>query len=76
MSRDKNSKELKKLKDLAFGAPVVLQGPEILKARSDAVRLSQLAGGTFQVGLIGAVGQKTFELANPFEKKRKRGRRR
>ena len=56
MGRKKNLKEFEKLKDLAFGAPVVLQGPEILKARSDTARLSQLAGGTLQLGVTGAVG--------------------
>ena len=46
MPKDKNLKELKKLRDLTFGAPIVLQGPEILKARSDTVKLSKLAGIT------------------------------
>ena len=73
---DKSLKELKKAQALVFGGPIVLQGADVLKARKDTARLSQLAGGTLQLGITAAVGQKAFELADPFEKKRKRGRRR
>ncbi len=72
-SLDKQLKELRKANTLVFGAPIVLQGPEVLKARKDTVRLSQLASGTLQLGVTGRVGQIAFDLAaNPFTKKRKK----
>ena len=76
MGRKKTLKELRKASALVFGAPIVLQGPEILKARSNTARLSQIAGGTLQLGITGAVGQKAFELAaNPFGPKRRKKKR-
>ena len=74
-SLNKQLKELRKAKTLAFGAPIVLQGPEILKARKDTVRLSQLTEGTLQLGITGGVGQFAFDLvANPFLVKKKKKR--
>ncbi len=76
MGRKKTLKDFEKLKDLTFGAPIVLQGPEILKARGNTAKLSGLASGTLQLGVTGAVGQVAFDLAaNPFgPKKRKKKR--
>ncbi len=76
MPKKKNLKEFKKLSGLVFGAPVVLQGPEILKARSDTARLSGLASGTLQLGVTGRVGQVAFDLAaDPFAPKRRKKKR-
>ena len=72
MGKDKDFEKLRKAHGLIISAPIVLQGVDVLKARSDAARLSQLAGGTLKIGLIGAVGQKAFELADPFKPKRKK----
>ncbi len=75
-SLNKALEELRKANTLVFGGPVVLQGPEVLKARKDTVRLSQLAGGTLELGVIGDVGQFAFELAaNPFPVKKKKKKR-
>ncbi len=74
-SLNKALEELRKANTLAFGAPVVLQGPEVLKARKDTVRLKGLASGTLQLGVTGSVGQFAFDLAaNPFHAKKKKKR--
>lgn len=77
-SLDKELKELRKLNTLIVGAPIVLQGVDVLKARKDTARLSQLAEGTIQLGVIAGFSQVAFELAsNPFgDKKKKKMKRR
>ncbi|KKL86342.1 hypothetical protein LCGC14_1945720 [marine sediment metagenome] len=73
MPKDKNLEKLRKAHGLVIASPIVLQGVDVLKARSDTARLSQLAGGTLQLGVTGAVGQVAFGLAaNPLGKKRKK----
>ncbi len=72
-SFDKELRELRKLNTLVVGAPIVLQGVDVLKARKDTARLSQLAGGTIQLGVVAGFGQVAFELAsNPFGKPKKK----
>ena len=72
-SLDKQLEELRKANTLVVGAPIVLQGVDVLKARKDTARLSQLAGGTVQLGVVAGFEQVAFELAsNPFGKKKKR----
>lgn len=73
MGKDKDFEKLRKAHGLIISAPIVLQGVDVLKARSDSARLSQIAGGTLQVGITGRVGQIGFDLAaNPFRKKRRK----
>ena len=74
MARNKNSKDFKKLKTLAFGGPIVLQGTEILKTRGDSAKLSKVAAGTLKVGVVAGFAEVAFDLASdPFgEKKKKR----
>ena len=72
-SLDKQLKELRKANILVTGSPIVLQGVDVLKARKDTVRLSQLAGGTVQLGVVAGFEQVAFELAsNPFGKKKRK----
>ncbi len=72
-SLNKQLEELRKAKTLAFGGPIVLQGSEVLKARGDSVKLSKVASGTLEVGVIAGFADVAFELAsNPFGKKKKR----
>ncbi len=74
-SLNKALEELRKANTLVVGSPVVLQGVDVLKARKDTARLSQLAGGTIKLGVTGRVGQIAFDLAaNPFPKKKKKKR--
>ncbi len=74
MPKNNNSKELKKLKTLAFGGPIVLQGTEILKARGNSAKLSKVAAGTLELGVVAGFAEIAFDLASdPFgEKKKKR----
>ncbi len=75
MGKDNNSKELRKLKNIAFGAPIVLQGSEILKARGNSAKLSKVAAGTLEVGVVAGFAEVAFELAsNPFGNKKKKKR--
>ncbi len=70
---NKNSKKLRKLKDVAFGGPIVLQGSEILKVRGNSAKLSKVAAGTLEVGVVAGFAEVAFDLAsNPFGKKKKR----
>ena len=74
-SLNKALEELRKANTLVVGGPVVLQGPEVLKARKDPVKLSQLTAGTLELGVTGNVGQIAFNLAaNPFLVKKKKKR--
>ena len=75
MGKDKDFEKLRKAHGLIISAPIVLQGVDVLKARSDTARLSQLAGGTLQLGVTTKVGQVAFDLAaNRLGKKRKKKR--
>lgn len=72
---DKALEDLRKANILIVGAPIVLQGVDVLKARKDTVKLSQLAGGTIQLGVVAGFEQVAFELAlNAFEKPKKKKR--
>lgn len=63
MPKKKSLKELRKAHDLLYGGALGLQAVDVLKARKDTVRLSQLGAGSLQIGIAGAIGQKAFELA-------------
>ena len=72
-SLNKQLEELRKVKTLAFGGPVVLQGAEVLKARKSPTKLVKVATGTFEVGVVAGFADVAFELAsNPFGKKKRK----